>query len=111
VAPSWKSCAWWLCPTCGHQWPALIQLATECDGYFYYRSARATARDPGQTTPLEDAGWTVARIRQGLGGIGKSTALVQEHAALTPASDCLVDLKTLARKHDPVTYPFREEAR
>jgi hypothetical protein len=68
-------------------------------------------RATGQTTPLEDAGWTVARIRQGLGGIGKSTALVQEHAALTPASDCLVDLKTLAGKHDPVTYPFREEAR
>ena len=38
------------------------------------------------------------------GGTGKSTALVQEHQALTPAAARLVDLKTLAGKQDPVAY-------
>jgi hypothetical protein len=37
-------------------------------------------------------------------GIGKSTALEQEHQALTPAASCLVDLKTAAGRHDPVAY-------
>ena len=37
-------------------------------------------------------------------GIGKSTALAQEHQALTPDAACLVDLKTLAGKPDPVAY-------
>jgi hypothetical protein len=38
-------------PTCGHECPALIQLVTECDGYFYYRSARPTARDRAKPHP------------------------------------------------------------
>ena len=37
-------------------------------------------------------------------GIGKSTALAQERDALTAAAACLVDLKELAGKQDPVTY-------
>lgn len=37
-------------------------------------------------------------------GIGKTTALAQEHQALTAAAACLVDLKTLAGKQDPVAY-------
>jgi hypothetical protein len=37
-------------------------------------------------------------------GIGKSTALEQEHQALTPVASCLVDLKTAAGRHDPVAY-------
>jgi hypothetical protein len=37
-------------------------------------------------------------------GIGKSTALAQEHGALTSAAACLVDLKTLGGRQDPVAY-------
>ena len=37
-------------------------------------------------------------------GTGKSTVLAQEHQALTEAAACLVDLKTLAGKQDPVAY-------
>jgi hypothetical protein len=37
-------------------------------------------------------------------GIGKSTALEQEHAALTADAACLVDLKKLAGRPDPLSY-------
>ena len=37
-------------------------------------------------------------------GIGKSTALAQEQDALSASASCLVDLKTLAGRPDPVTY-------
>jgi hypothetical protein len=37
-------------------------------------------------------------------GIGKSTALAQEHDALSASASCLVDLKTLAGRPDPVAY-------
>ena len=37
-------------------------------------------------------------------GTGKSTALAQEHDALSARASCLVDLKTLAGRPDPVTY-------
>src|SRR6185437_9399635 len=43
-------------------------------------------------------------------GIGKSTALAQEHEALTSAAACLVDLKTLGVHQDPVAYLYAETA-
>jgi hypothetical protein len=41
-------------------------------------------------------------VLTGAGGTGKSTALIQEHQALTAKASCRVDLKSLARKPDRV---------
>ena len=43
-------------------------------------------------------------------GIGKSTALEQEYAALTADAACLVDLKKLAGRPDPLSYLSEQTA-